>query len=99
MVNIAHEIECSKGGQRVKIFLWIFLVMNWPVAMDIPVHITEELRGLNFQNKTQRNIQDLAIFLNPKIRGWLNYYGKINRRVYATCLLLPTSSNDKMDTE
>ena len=42
--------------------------------------ITQELRKLDFHNKTQRTIQDLATLLNPKIRGWLNYYGKINRR-------------------
>jgi len=39
-----------------------------------------ELQKLEFHNKTQRSIQDLAILLNPKIRNWINYYGKISRR-------------------
>lgn len=30
-------------------------------------------------NKTQRGIQDLAKLLNPKIRGWVRYYGKMGR--------------------
>ncbi|WP_370688793.1 group II intron maturase-specific domain-containing protein [Fulvivirga ulvae] len=44
------------------------------------VQITQELRKLDFHNKTQRGIQDLAILLNPKIRGWIQYYGKISRK-------------------
>ncbi|WP_396127663.1 group II intron maturase-specific domain-containing protein [Algoriphagus halophytocola] len=36
------------------------------------VRINGELRKLNFHNKTQRGIQDLATMLNPKIRGWVN---------------------------
>ena len=50
------------------------------------VYCKKEGRRLNgypvqfdFHNKTQRTIQDLAILLNPKIRGWINYYGTINR--------------------
>ena len=35
MVNIADEIECSKGGQSVKIISnWIFLAMGQPVGFD-----------------------------------------------------------------
>jgi len=38
MVNIAHEIECSKGGKSVnKISLWIFLEMSQPVGRQYPV--------------------------------------------------------------
>jgi hypothetical protein len=38
VLNIAHEIECSKGEQSVKkISLWIFLVMSRSLAMVIPV--------------------------------------------------------------
>ncbi|MFB9095743.1 MULTISPECIES: group II intron maturase-specific domain-containing protein [Flavobacterium] len=35
---------------------------------------------MNFHNKTQRAIQDLAKLLNPKLRGWINYYAKISKR-------------------
>ncbi|MBL4561859.1 MAG: hypothetical protein JKX79_12840 [Labilibaculum sp.] len=44
------------------------------------VRLTCVLRDLKFHNKSQHTIQDLAVLLNPKIRGWLNYYGRINRR-------------------
>ncbi|MEQ9288714.1 MAG: group II intron maturase-specific domain-containing protein [Cyclobacteriaceae bacterium] len=44
------------------------------------VRIVRELRKLAFHNKTQRGIQDLAALLNPKIRGWVHYYGAISRK-------------------
>ena len=41
MVNIAHEIECSKGGRAsLKISLWIFLAMNQPAGRE-SVRVTE----------------------------------------------------------
>jgi len=66
------RMKLKKGGS--------FLQFDCIMSRKSKVRITQELRKLNFHNKTQRTIQDLAILLNPKIRGWLNYYGKINRR-------------------
>ena len=57
-----------------------FLQFDCKMSRKSKVRINGELRKLNFQNKTQRSIQDLAILLNPKIRGWIQYYGKISRR-------------------
>ena len=57
-----------------------FLQFDCIMGRKSKVRITQELRKLDFHNKTQRSIQDLALLLNPKIRGWLNYDGKINRR-------------------
>lgn len=66
------RMNLKKGGS--------FLQFDCIMSRKSKVRITQELRKLNFHNMTQRSIQDLAILLNPKIRGWLNYYGKINRR-------------------
>ncbi|MUP40026.1 hypothetical protein GNY23_19635 [Labilibaculum sp. 44] len=49
-------------------------------SLAAEVWLTRVLRDLKFHNKSQHTIQDLAILLNPKIRGWLNYYGRIHRR-------------------
>jgi RNA-directed DNA polymerase len=35
---------------------------------------------LVFHKKSQSTIQDLALRLNPKIRGWINYYGKVRKK-------------------
>lgn len=66
------RMKLKKGGS--------FLQFDCIMTRKSKVRITGELRKLNFHNKTQRTIQDLAILLNPKIRGWINYYGRINRR-------------------
>jgi len=66
------RMKLRKGGS--------FLQFDCIMSRKSKVRITQILRKLNFHNKTQRTIQDLAILLNPKIRGWINYYGKINRR-------------------
>ena len=57
-----------------------FLQYDCKMSRKSKVRITGELRKLGFHNKTQRGIQDLATLLNPKIRGWIQYYGKISRR-------------------
>jgi group II intron reverse transcriptase/maturase len=57
-----------------------FLQFDCKMSRKSKVRITQELRKLEFHNKTQRGIQDLATLLNPKIRGWIQYYGKISRR-------------------
>jgi RNA-directed DNA polymerase len=62
----------KKGGS--------FLQFDCKMSRKSKTRITGELRKLAFHNKTQRGIQDLANLLNPKIRGWVQYYGKISRR-------------------
>lgn len=57
-----------------------FLQYDCKMSRKSRVGIIAELRKLGFRNKTQRRIQDLATLLNPKIRGWIQYYGKISRR-------------------
>jgi len=66
------RMQLKKGGS--------FLQFDCIMSRKSKVRITEELRKLSFHNMTQHNIQDLATLLNPKIRGWINYYGKVNRR-------------------
>jgi hypothetical protein len=58
---------------------WSFLQYDCKMIRKSKVRINGELRKCNFHNKTQRSIQDLASLLNPKIRGWVQYYGKISR--------------------
>lgn len=57
-----------------------FLQYDCIMSRKSKKRILKDLRELNFHNKSQFGLQDIAILLNPRIRGWLNYYGKINRR-------------------
>jgi len=47
-----------------------FLQFDCKMSRKSKVRIVGELRKLNFHNKTQRSILELATMLNPKIRGW-----------------------------
>ena len=38
--------------------------------------IRNEVRGWALQNNTTMEIEDVAEMVNPKVRGWMNYYGK-----------------------
>jgi RNA-directed DNA polymerase len=41
--------------------------------------IKKIIRQLAIHRWTPMSIEEIAVFLNPRIRGWLNYYGKFRR--------------------
>lgn len=57
-----------------------FLQYDCKMSRKSKVRITQELMKLGFHNKSQWTIQGVANLLNPKIRGWIQYYGKISKR-------------------
>jgi group II intron reverse transcriptase/maturase len=57
-----------------------FLQYDCKMSRKSKKRILKDLRDLNIHRKTRSNLQDLATLLNPKIRGWINYYGKIKRK-------------------
>ncbi|PTN02428.1 group II intron reverse transcriptase/maturase [Mangrovibacterium marinum] len=63
-----------------------FLQYDCMMSRRTKVRITGELRALEFHNKSHWTIQDLSELLNPKIRGWINYYGKVHHRCVKTIL-------------
>ncbi len=40
--------------------------------------ISDEIRRWHLHRRTAESIDDLAKMLNPKLRGWFNYYGRFN---------------------
>ena len=63
--------KLKKGG--------CFLQYDCKMSRKSKKRILEDLRQMKLHTKTQSSLQDLATKLNPKIRGWINYYGKIKR--------------------
>lgn len=63
--------KLRKGG--------FFLQYDCKMSQKSKKRILKDLRELNIHNKTRSNLQNRAIMLSPKIRGWINYYGKIKR--------------------
>ena len=65
------RIRLKKGG--------CFLQYDCKMSRKSKKRILEDLRDMKLHTKTQCNLQNLAFLLNPKIRGWIHYYGKIKR--------------------
>ena len=57
----------------------VFLQFDCKMSRKSKKRILSDLRQMELHKKSQSTIQDLAIMLNPKIRGWINYYGKVKR--------------------
>ena len=57
----------------------VFLQYDCKMSRKSKKRILRDLRDMKLHKKSQSTIQDLAILLNPKIRGWINYYGKVRR--------------------
>lgn len=62
----------SKNGE-------LYLYFGCKMSRKSKIRIKQNLRAEHFQKKSQLTIQDLATKLNPMIRGWINYYGKISK--------------------
>ncbi len=56
-----------------------FLQYDYEMSRKSNKRILEDLRDIKLYTKTQSNLQDLTFLLNPKIRSWIHYYGKIKR--------------------
>jgi hypothetical protein len=40
---------------------------------------SRQVRRWRIHRKTTANLEDLAEWINPIVRGWMNYYGEFNR--------------------
>lgn len=58
----------------------LFLGYDCAISKSSEKKIVEKIRRTNFQNWTNRSIEEIADYFNPKLRGWLTYYGKYRRR-------------------
>lgn len=54
----------------------IFLGFDLGISNAAKKSIRYDLRRLQLHRRTQTNIEALAELLNPKTRGWINYFGK-----------------------
>ena len=59
----------------------LFLSYDCSISKKSENKIAEELRKSKFHQWTNSTIEEIAKTFNPKLRGWLNYYGKF--RLYA----------------
>lgn len=63
-------------SMKSKLNKGIFLGFGMSISKTSRKKIVEEIRKTNFHRWTTATIEEIAEMLNPKIRGWINYYGK-----------------------
>lgn len=67
----------------------IFISFDCAISKAKQVKIIDAIRSLRLQKASNATIKEIADVLNPKIQGWLNYFGKYrksNMRVVFCCL-------------
>ena len=64
-----------------------FMVFNAAICQTAKTFIRERIRAVFNPRNTQVSLERVAVKLNPKIRGWLNYYSRFNPRVAGNVFL------------
>jgi RNA-directed DNA polymerase len=52
---------------------------NPAVSKEALNKISREIRKMRISRNSSKRIEELAKLINPKVRGWLNYYGKFRK--------------------
>ena len=63
------------------------MVFNAAICEKAKTFIRERIRAVFNPRNTQVPLERVAVKLNPKIRGWLNYYSRFNPRVAGNVFL------------
>jgi RNA-directed DNA polymerase len=58
-----------------------FMVFSAAICQKAKTFIRERIRSVFNPRNTQVSLERVAVKINPKIRGWLNYYTRFNPRV------------------
>lgn len=64
-----------------------FMVFSAAICEKAKTFIRQRIRAVFNQRNTQVSLERTAVKLNPKIRGWLNYYSRFNPRVAGNVFL------------
>jgi len=58
----------------------MFLGFDCAISKSSQNKIAHNIRQTQFQKWTERTIQQIAEYFNPRIQGWINYFGKFRIR-------------------
>jgi len=81
-LGYTFRARCCKNSKRNSMF------MNFTPAVSKAAlkSIREKIRRDNLRNRTDLELEDIAKWYNPKLQGWLNYYGAYTRSgLYPVC--------------
>lgn len=54
----------------------VYLSYDCAISSDSEKRIVETIRQSHFQRRSNATLEEIASEFNPRIRGWVNYYGK-----------------------
>lgn len=57
-----------------------FMAFAAEISSENQQRIREEIRNTAFWRHPQAPLEDLARYLNPKLRGWIHYYGRYSKK-------------------
>lgn len=61
----------------------LFLGFGPVISVRSVTRITAELKHLGLHRRTRHELTTLAEILDPKLRGWFNYYGRIDKWTFS----------------
>ena len=64
-----------------------FTVFSAAICCKAKAFIREKIRAVFNPRNTEVSLEQVAAKLNPKIRGWLNYYSRFGKRIAANVFL------------
>jgi RNA-directed DNA polymerase len=56
-----------------------FMSFSPAISRKAEKTVKDEIRSWKLHTRTGSELEEMAVFCNPRIRGWLNYYGKFRR--------------------
>ena len=81
---LGYCFRARKVPDRNDGYFTSFLPAMSPEALKVK---GEQLHALRIAHRTDLTLDDLARWLNPIVRGWMNYYGRFYRSAMAPLLL------------
>jgi RNA-directed DNA polymerase len=64
----------------------IFLTFSPAVSDKAAKTIRQTIRRWRLNRHSDKSLDDIAAYINPTVRGWLNYYGRFNKSVMVRAL-------------
>ena len=67
-----RNLKSTKDGK-------LFLGFHLAISKESKQRILSEIRKTNLHKWSDATLEDIANMLNPKLQGWINYYGKFSK--------------------
>ena len=63
-----------------------YVLFDLAISKTSQKKITEEINKFKIHRRSILSIEDIAVMLNPKLQGWINYYGRHRKWVFLNSL-------------